>query len=142
MIENLWPKDLSTTKTINTPKELLEQQAQYLQNQTNKILYANLNNIISSVSKNSSKYNFDFCFEFSINSKKIQNYQFVLFKLQHNIEIYPLNLILDDKIAKELGYEDNELFVNNETEFISKLSSILKSNRVHQIVTNLISLSN
>jgi len=66
----------------------------------------------------------------------------VLSNLKFNQFVSKDDIDVINKLLRELGYEDNQLFLNNESEFISKLSSILKTSRVHQIITNLISLSN
>lgn len=137
-MESLWPEDIIKVKMINTPKEILELQGQILENKTCNILYATLDSLNI---QDEMLYNFDFQFKFSIRSHHLSNYKCILFDLKHNIELYPLSISLDNKIAQELGLEDTELFVNSESEFIDKLGRILKTNYVHRVIVNLMSLS-
>ena len=140
-MQSLWPEDIIKVKTINTPKEILERQAQILESKTCKILYATLDNLTNSYNEASSDYNYDFYYEFSIRSHHLSNYKCELFELKHSIELYPLNIKVNNKIASDLGLEDTQFFVNNEGEFLDKLTRIFKTDYVHKIIVNLMSLS-
>lgn len=142
-IQDLWPDDIKKAKLINTPKEILDCQAQFLEQKTGKILNAYTAEVDDSQDNCSINIKkFDFCFEFKIKSKYIENYTYTLFQLRHDIDLYPLSIRVDKAISRELGYDHEEIFVNNEEEFISRLSNILQTNRVYQVIINLISLSN
>lgn len=155
-MDNLWG-DLSEIKTIRTPQKILNEQASYL-NGTTK------NKIIASLIKTDDPITFlserdaDFKFDFVLTSPSIKGYKYKIFRIYHNVQIYPLYIKIEeslvDEIAEELiniNLDDEpeimdlhdycEYEILNEETFINSLRVILSSNTVRRVISSLSSLA-
>ncbi|MNW48548.1 hypothetical protein D3C74_259160 [compost metagenome] len=137
-MDNLWPS-FKAAENITTPKEILEKQGQYLLESTDGIVYG----IVEEVNKHFAPTGMAnaFVYRFSIKSKFLDSYSYVLLYVSHDITIYPFKTKLDERIASELGIKGVMLSVNSEKEFLSLLSKMFNTNRVQVIVGSIMKLS-
>ena len=84
---------------------------------------------------------FNFKYEFFITSTQTPTYKYRAFFLQYNISIYPLTLVLDETISKELGWTNYIVRCDTEEDFIQKLAEILNSEKIYSIINSLYSLA-
>lgn len=139
-IPNLWGdfKDLE----VNTPNQILEQQAKFLPKLTGDIVYAEIIPLeLPEQFEISSDFDNDLSFKFVLKSKFMDNYQFEMFKYSHDIIIYPTTILLDRETKEELGLSDKFEVVGSEQEFIDFLSKVFKTERIKRVIGALMKLS-
>ncbi|MEF9952656.1 MAG: hypothetical protein RR898_06860 [Clostridium sp.] len=154
-MENLWGEiDFSEFEIANSPKQILEQQSQYLEEFTKGNLYCiveedELENLQPVLDESDETF---FYYSFFLKSRKLKNYRYKILCFEHDITIYPLTIILDSLILKEIknkiefSIKDkviaNELvIVNNEDEFKKVLKLTFNSHRMKNILESIIILS-
>lgn len=140
-MENLWP-DFSKIESIRVPAEILEEQAKLLPKITNDMIYATVEkdeNIDPYVTADLALL--DFKYNFYIRAKFIESYGFRVFKLYHDIVIYPIHIDLDRSIRSELGIDTGIIQIDNEKEFIDFIKEVFGSNKIRNVISSLISLS-
>lgn len=81
-----------------------------------------------------------FTYEFFISSKYTPKFKYRVFFLNYGIACYPLYIILDETIAKQIGIE-NKIQCENESEFTTVLSQILNSKKLQSVINNLYSIN-
>jgi hypothetical protein len=140
---DLWPNDLATV-TTRSPLTILKEQASLLGAKTNNIVKANVRD--ASAYKGVVK---PFNYNFVITSPALGNYTYRLFTISYDIDLYPVEFIVDDAIALEMevgqhgapyGPRD-ELIARREEEFIKILSRILGSEKTRQVIRAILSHS-
>lgn len=147
-MENLWGELID--KKINTPKKILEEQSNYLEDMTKGYVYAEVIR-----RKNEERPQFgEFVFHYLLKSRYLEEYSYKLLELSHSVNIYPVFITLDEfvydeikstsKIFDEFDTDDNDFYVkaSNEEEFIEVLRTILSSKEVINIVSGIITVSN
>ncbi|MCS4324026.1 hypothetical protein N1207_11000 [Bacillus subtilis] len=134
--QNLWPEfSASSTKSA---KEILEKQAEFLPEQTNNLLYAEIPAIDMD---NFTRYDYDLGYQFLIRSKLMDRYRFEMFSIYHNIVLYPVFVRLDRDIKTELDYEGS-IHIHSEEEFVEFLRKVFSSSKVKNVIGSLMKLSN
>ena len=78
-----------------------------------------------------------FTYELFITSIHTPNYKYRVMFLGHGIGFYPLDIVVDEEIAKELGEEIQTLVCDDESIFVETLSKILGSTKVKQVINAL-----
>ena len=81
-----------------------------------------------------------FTYEFYISSKYTPQFKYRVLFLNYGISCYPLCIILDETIAKQIGME-NKIQWKNESEFTSVLSQILNSKKLQSVINNLYAIN-
>ena len=140
MEESMWP-ELNFEKDFLLPKEILEKQAEEIEIITNGILYVEIEDL-----KNADVLKFihaDFAFSFILKSKVLQNYEFKILEIEHDLKVYPVQIKIAVDIANELFDNEKEVCIECEKEeiFIEELRRILGSDTVKLTVQNLYRLS-
>ena len=147
---NLWGDLEGLDLQITTPKEILEAQAKFLPKLTKDLLYAEIKELESSELYNTFEYVLDdeeedsddgFAYKFLLKSRFMDTYRFELFRLHHNIGIYPVRVHLDSELKKELYIATSFKVINNEKDFIEFLRKVLQSQRVRRVIGALMKLS-
>lgn len=146
-VKSLWGEfnDLK----INTPKEILEQQAKYLPKLTRDILYAEVKDLQDLELFDTFEYLLDddanefngFAYKFLLKSTFMDKYQFEVLRLHHGIDIYPVYIHVDADTKKEINLTSRYMEVTSEEEFINFLSKVLKSDRIRNVIGAIIKLS-
>lgn len=121
--KSLWPdfKDNS----IETPKNILEEQGKFLADHTKNILEAEISSTPIEGEDNKIVHHFD------IVAPTLNNYKYRLLSINHSIDFYPL----------DITYKDSYQRVVNKEQFIKKLSTIFNDESTIRIITSLIAQS-
>lgn len=157
-MDDLWPNDISET-SLKAPGTILKQQAAFLGSKTNNLIEAKVeakvetnplpryagallskNWVEAALGEESSdqpeRVNQFFVHSFYIAAPTL-DYRYKLFSIQNPIDFYPVTFRLDIDIKNEiLGNSDfsDEVFANNEQDFITVLSWILQSEKTKRVV--------
>jgi len=78
-----------------------------------------------------------FTFEFFITSMKTPNYKFRIMFLRYGIGHYPVELVLDEDIAINIGMEEPSFSCDSMDEFKDYLAKILNSPKVQTVIKTL-----
>lgn len=137
MCKSLWPK--ITAKSEDLPKGILQQQINYLaENTENKIIGSleifsgNEFETTKSMKDPIIRSEEDICYKLYITVPSLGNVRFLLVSmLQNPIQIYPCHL--KDEI-NDIEYNN----INDLSLFIEKLGQILQSEKITQLLSNLL----
>ncbi|MDN3365490.1 hypothetical protein QU577_27495 [Priestia megaterium] len=152
---NLWGELEGVDLEINTPKEILQEQAKFLPRLTKDLLYAEIKELEDRELYNSFDYvldeideddpnpnsNHGFAYKFLLKSRFMDTYRFELFRLHHGIGIYPVTIRLDNDIQKELQLPGTYKEIESEEDFVEFISKVLQSLRVKRVIVALMKLS-
>ncbi len=131
MIDNLWSESISLDEKIITPVTILKQQARYLGEMTQNAVGAevslieDLHRISYGLGPNK------FVYAFMVVAPALNNYQYKLFTIIHDIVPYPL----------ELFFFDEKYTLTDEEEFFEILRYALSDDRTIKVVRSLVSQS-
>jgi hypothetical protein len=117
--ENLWG-DLSELTRVKTPKSILHEQADVLTKETDGLLEGR----IDSKGERGS-----FSHEFDVVAPSFNNYVYSILRVEHDIRLYPLQLI----------GPDGRIECNDEEEFKENLGKALSSQDVRRVLSSLLS---
>ncbi|MDU5208160.1 MAG: hypothetical protein E6441_00860 [Clostridium sp.] len=142
-MNNLWAKDISSSKRV-TPYKMLSEQGNYLKGMTNHMVYCEISKEIP--------YTADkIAFGYKLRGEGLGSYSYTLLTVEYPIELYPLTIQVDSEMKEEIEFDlevigvkfkrDNKINVNNEKEFENVLGYILASNRAKEIIINIMSLA-
>ncbi|MGG2466861.1 hypothetical protein ACOV1W_03940 [Paraclostridium bifermentans] len=137
-MENLWPEYINNLEKLETPKNILEEQSEFLSNATVGLIYASVDDR-TDISSDPT-----FIYEFNIRGKYLNNYKFTAFTITHEIAIYPLTIEFDEDIASEVGADSFlcELEVNTPENLRNVLIAVFKSKKMENVMRSIKSLSN
>ncbi|MCM2982296.1 hypothetical protein M3599_15325 [Niallia circulans] len=140
-IPNLWGN--FDILDINSPKEILDQQAKFLTKLTGDIIFAEVIELETGELYDAFEedgYN-GFSYKFVLKSKFMDRYKFEMLKFHHDIVLYPTIIKLDHDIQKELGINGRYKKVSSETEFMNFISEVFKTSRIKNVVGAMLKLS-
>ncbi len=120
-INNLWG-DLSNIEPIRTPKQILQEQANFLSTATNGLLIGKVTN---------EEIDGDFVTELVVRVPRLNNYEYTLISVFNKIDIYPLKISVPGRPGR--------LQCDSEQKFVAVLKRTLSSSRTKKILTQLIS---
>lgn len=144
-MKNLWPQDLESS-SINSPLNILNEQAAYLREMTNGKVRVNIDTLglrdIGTASDKVAKAGFKY--GFYLVAPALDNYQYRLFVIAHDIEMYPVYILLSSDLLDQTGltsdvYRTHE--VGSEDEFIESLAIIFSSDKAKRVIGSLIAQS-
>jgi len=165
-MKDLWNKEFAP-QSVETPKEIIEQQCDSLERLTKGKITAKLSEydghiasyiksgITSSIgaigaSLGDREVNIqedlgeiksdNFIFEFFITSKSTPNYKYRVMFIKYGIEFYPTLIVLDESIASELDVEQN-IEVASQEKFEEILEKILNSNKIEKVINALLAIA-
>jgi hypothetical protein len=126
MDENLWPEFGEIPKT-KTPLRILKEQAEFLNERTKGILKAEVSsgNIYNQFKKNVIVHTF------KITAPFLGDYSFVLLRLQHDVMMYPSELIFN--LGNTVSYN-----IADEKILLSTLSEIFADKLTLEVINNLL----
>lgn len=144
-MQNLWG-DIKRKGKIIVPNTIIEEQGKILLEMTEQLVEIEIIEISDNRLKNA-----EFTFAVSLNSYKMENYEYDIFKVEYDLEIYPVRIILDSNIQnievdKKFVIGSNEynglvLEAKDEDEFIILLGSILSSEEITDAVRSIMYLA-
>ena len=156
---DLWGKTFSPAQDVRTPAEIIKTQCDLLEKATEGSVVAKIKSYVGTPS-------FDllikldkpvgeglgiqadlgnvtkeaFTFEFFITSTSTPNYKYRVMFLHYEIPCYPVHIVLDESIAKELEIIE-DFACNSQESFEDALSTILRSTRVENIINSLLAVA-
>lgn len=142
-MKNLWPDSFSENDRP-TAKSLFEEQGKLLPQLTGGVVFAEVAPLpeMDAMLKD---LNNDFAFRFDILGKFLPNYRFNVLMFSHDITLYPVKFIVDEKIAIELalkrtlrGYTTQADSPEALEEFVQR---VLRSERLKAVIGSIIRLS-
>jgi len=161
MSKNLWPEDLVNSQ-VRSPASILKEQAAYLERNTDNIVSASvkktedsstenpfsssalgMNLGVTSLQGNISQAQINnsrsFVFDFYITAPALGNYRYLLFRICHGFDVYPVTIFIDGDLREELQAESGNLVANSETEFEQCLARIFSSPKTKKVISVLFS---
>jgi hypothetical protein len=142
---DLWPNDLGLVD-IKSPLSILKDQAAMLGQKTQMIVKAevgrgNLEYYYRTAAINKEDLK-KFLYEFYIVAPVLENYRYRLFSIIHDVDLYPVEFLLDVEIEEEIIGEEVDLrFALSESQFIDMLGHILNSNKTKKVIRSLLAQS-
>ncbi len=121
---NLWG-DLGEIKRIQTPKSVLQEQADYLNQATSGVIRAEIDDRTQGELLQ---------FDLSLVAPALNNYRYTLLSVRHYVLPYPLEIL--DQTGPGLWIE-----CDNEEDFMDVLKDVLGGERGQQVVSSLLSQS-
>jgi hypothetical protein len=138
-MKNLWPEKFEEEQLIS-PKSILEEQAKLLPSITDGIVYAEVYPTDDLYGTHT-----EFGFGFDISSKFLPSYHFKVLSVFHNITLYPVKIVLDEGIGKELGLDAPKFIyckkIESSEELENFLGQVLKTERLKKVIGSIIRLS-
>lgn len=127
-INSLWPEDIGTNIDQSNPVTILKQQAALLGQRTKNIVEAQVS---------TSTFADHFIHSFNLVAPAI-GYKYLLFRVQHGPEIYPIALIYDTTDSTSLTIR---MTASSETEFLDLLKEVFSSARTRKVIETLLAMS-
>jgi hypothetical protein len=135
---SLWPDDLPTD-IQKPPRVLLLEQALHLKKQTNSRLTGD---VIKRTVTHPDPVTFNY--SFVLIAPALGNYSYSLINFDHPVELYPVKIIVDDKMKAalpELFPKERTIMAKDEEEFLMIVGKIFNSECTRKIITGLLSQS-
>lgn len=140
-MEDLWPKNVEKTE-LKAPIAILKEQASFLGKKTQNIVEAEVERIPHDYWMEES----GFAYSFYIVGQAL-SYKYNLFKINHGVAMYPLQIRLDDDILGEIKNDIkvstaySTIQVESEKDFLDALKIIFNSTKARQIVQAILAQS-
>lgn len=146
-MKNLWG-DIQGKQKLLVPNTIIKEQGNILREMTEELVEVEIIEI-----KNKRLKNAEFTFNVILTSYRMENYEYPMFRIEYDINIYPVRVILDININDINLYdcsenivgnnEDNEMVLEakDKEDFIELLGKILSSDKITNIVRSIKSLA-
>lgn len=135
-IPNLWPNDIGSS-TLRAPVVILREQAKFLGAYTHKLVMGG----IQSVPPKNNQFSYTFCLIAPI----LNQYQFPLFTISHDIDFYPLKVFPRFEELFQIFNSDDDtgthIEVHSEQEFIELLIKLFSSPETRRVIHALMAQS-
>lgn len=150
MGKSLWGNLEELTSGVRLPKEILEEQEEYLQKSFGGLVRGRVQT--ANLAENWMDFykelgvNSDFCYSFKIYSDYVKKYQYEICSVAYGIKVYPIAISFGPGVAEEVGevfdLEDGDTVIAQDEEMLlSVLEKILSSREVHQVLSGLVSIA-
>lgn len=134
---NLWP-NFNELDEVETPKQILDEQGIWLSKGTNEVVYGVCKELDPTTTLG--RRDSGFKLAFYICGKHLENYEYLVFTLHHDIIFYPLTLTLDGALASEMQKE-RQIKIEGQEEFNQLLRTIFNTKRIRSVLSAIISMS-
>ena len=150
MGNNLWGRFDDVIEEMNIPKEVLEEQAKYLEDSLNGLVKGQVKRKILNKSwtdfYEEIKQEYDFVYEFLILSDFVERYSYLLLTVAYGICMYPVAITVSSAIIDEFEFDyeifdEDTIIASNEAEFQEILIKIFASKEVRQVLRGLHSIA-
>lgn len=135
-IPNLWPDDIGSSK-LRAPVVILREQAKFLGERTQRLVTG----CIQSIPPKNNQFSYTFCLVAPI----LNQYQFPLFTIEHDIDFYPLKVFPRFEELFQIFNNDDDvgthIEVHSEQEFIALLISLFSSPETRRVIHALMAQS-
>lgn len=154
-MNNLWG-DITVFEEIDTPKDIIEEQASIFNGIKGNLASINVSKRILTNSgkkvfqsyKDDYDVDADFIYSFELESQLLADYSYEVFTIYYGIKFYPLCISLSNGIADELGdyldksvelldWDEHRYIVENEAGFTELLGMILTTKELAVIIRNM-----
>ncbi len=139
---DLWPQEIGTKVIdIRPPVLILRQQAILLGEKTQNLLKAEV--------VQNPRLHDRFSYSFQIVAPTLENYRYNLFDVWHGVQLYPVQVSLDETIAEEIRQRSGDwnfttksdlIVVDEEKGLIDLLREILRSQKTLRVIESLLAL--
>ena len=127
---DLWPEKLDLPG-LNAPNIILSNQASLLGKKTKNLVEADVVR-----DDEYTLYQGKFNYQFRIVAPLLGGYKYVLFSVVHEVNFYPLEIIVDEDLAQELSEKGNrKIIIVSEEKFIEALQKIFAAKKTRQVIT-------
>lgn len=139
---SLWPDDFEESKA-NPPRLVFDEQGKVLEQITKGLVFGEVRQVLQEFDP----YTFGvmgkaFVFDFDLVGRNLGDYRFTLLWFAHDISLYPLNIKLDDQVAKELMSDAKDTHsVDNQEELEAFLKEVFATKRVKTVIGSIMRLS-
>jgi hypothetical protein len=159
-MDNFWGK-IKEIAPEKKPEEIVKKQFDYIYSETNGIVIGRVEKFNKSFSEMNRLPMYDvvqamnefstpqiqkqlgetkdagtITYEVYLTAKEIPQYKYRFMFIQHGVAPYPSDIVIENTIAQEIGYE-SDMACDNEENFCELLKKILSSERVMTIVSQL-----
>jgi hypothetical protein len=162
-MKNLWNKTFTATQDKNAPNEIIEEQCAILKQLTGGKIIGKVSSYAGPISSYISSSGFavianfmgkqekidiqedlgnvseSFTFEFFITSTKTPNYKYRVLFLRYEIPYYPVRIVLDEAIAKELEVA-SAFICESQINFEGVLGRIFNAKKLESIISTLLAI--
>lgn len=163
---NLWNRDYTVTDIVSVI-DILSEQCDAINKMTDGIIIGRISKydgpidsysiaytsvLAEAISKNIMAESFNvqdqlgeiprqsyFTYEFFITSRDTPDYKYRVLFLQYGLGMYPVKVVLDDDIAKEIAINETEIIENPEN-FLDYITKILNSDKVTSVIISLLNI--
>ncbi len=141
---DLWPANIINVENMTAPVRILKEQAALLGQKTKNLVKAKVVPEKKTVYKPGAIQP-RFQYSFYIVAPLLENYQYRLFTIYHDIEFYPVNFILDEAVQEEIFLErqepeirEKEILVYSEDDFVEILRKIFNSQKATKVIQSIL----
>lgn len=150
MGKNLWGNLEGLASELRYPKEILEEQGEYLRKSSDGLVKCEIFalNLEDTWKRFYNRFGVrsDFSCSFMISSDYVKRYQYEICTVTYGIKVYPVAISFDSGIAEEVAevfdlVDNDTIIVYDEELLLSVLERILSSREVHQVLGGLMSMA-
>jgi hypothetical protein len=141
---DLWPNDIAFTG-VKAPVSILKEQASLLGEKTKNLLKAEVRlsepDLLDTQSVMEKMFGLrQFYYAFYFVAPTLNNYRYKLFTISHGIQLYPVQINIDDDIKFEvLGKNtDGIITASSEEEFIEILKKVFNASKTKKIMQSIL----
>jgi len=143
MSNNLWNDLTFLQEEKKLPVDILKEQSQYLIDATHGLLYLDIQEY-NEIDR-AFIFNFDFAYKCILKSNVLTQYGFRILEIRHDTKIFPLELIVSDDIASEVGTSSiisgTINIIKNDADLFLAISDIINSESTKSTMHTLYTLS-
>lgn len=147
MTDDLWPDNISLKTSLKAPVTILKEQGTLLGRKMNNLVEGVIREVSSDDFRDplSEDINY-FMYRFYIAAPALGDYRYRLLTISHSIDLYPLDITVDESVLEELPDDvvlnnmDN-LVVSSQEEFIEILRAIFATKKVRKVIEAIIAQS-
>ncbi|MGO9117707.1 MAG: hypothetical protein ACLQPD_08860 [Desulfomonilaceae bacterium] len=141
-MDDLWPRDLvDDFERTSTPLSVLKEQASFLGPKFGNLIEGKVE---PASWTNEGRYPFQY--SFSLFAPTLENYTFIMFYVCYDIELYPIQILLDEDILAEIEIQEfsricgnRMLEIDSQDNFLKGLRMIFGSKRLKKLIGALLS---
>lgn len=126
---DLWPTEIQTAEIV-APYTIVKEQGNMLGKRTSNLL-------LGRIKRTAPSGDYDFGYIFQITAVSL-GYQYDLFRFYSGADLYPVKIVLDEEISKELSQDNRSIEANTEEEFMEILKKIFASEKTKRLISALL----
>ncbi len=145
-MENLWNVDF-VKKEINTPKEIIEKQCDFLREKTSGYVVGKLSSLKPA---DSSSFNY----EFYIGSTFLTGFKYTIFSIHHTFSLYPCTININEYLIDNINENDQfeisddsfsvytkKVTCHDEASFLSFLELLFSNENLVNTISSIMTLA-